>query len=153
MVQHPYVEEIGGQPPTAAPLPWFRRPRWPWLALGVGLVGAVLLILAYVPYSQSTSFQLDYCGGVGASIDVPLGTSLSIRWSAGTGVPVGLGVYQNGGQLYLSNAASGAASVSVSGYGAVMFEPADTGEPCTVGTAYVHVSWQAALLWPLVRPD
>jgi hypothetical protein len=153
MGQHPFVNEIAGQPPTIPPRSWARRLRLRWVLASVGIVVVVLLLLAYLPASQGSSFQISLCTGGGESLDVPQGTVLSVTWSAVSGATTGILVSQQSTPLYQSSQASGNASVRVNGFGGVTIWGSSETTPCIEGVTQVHVAWQAGLLWWLVHPN
>ena len=153
VVGHPVVNEVVGQPQTSRPWYLRRRLRLRWTLAAVGAAIVVVLLLAFVPISQESSFQISLGPGwEEGTVHVPYGTVLSISWVTLSGIATGLQVWQ-GGLLFNSSNASGAASVVVDGYGAVLISVSSVAAFGSEGVSQVHVSWRAALLWPLVKPD
>ncbi|MCI4373327.1 MAG: hypothetical protein L3K02_06775 [Thermoplasmata archaeon] len=153
MTQHPFVNEIAGQPPIIPPRSWARRVRLPWIVAAVGIAVGALLLLAYLPVAQSSSFQISLCTGESGSLDVPLGSVLSVSWSPVSGSNTGILVSQQNLPLFQSAESSGNAFVAVPGYGEIDFTGSSAGAPCIEGHSLVHVSWRAAVLWWLVQPN
>ncbi|MCI4342593.1 MAG: hypothetical protein L3J92_00545 [Thermoplasmata archaeon] len=153
MGQHPFVNEIAGQPSTIPPRSWARRLRLPWVLTVLGVAVAVFVLLAYLPTSQSSSFQISPCSGGSGSLDVPMGTVLSVSWLYVSGSNTGILVSQDSSPLFQSALPSGNASVVVDGYGGISVYGSSDVTPCIEGFTQVHVSWQAAEMWWLVHPD
>jgi len=150
---HGIVNEVGGQPGHIPPWSFRGRIRRPWVIAVIAVAIGVVLVLLFLPVSQSSSFQITRClSWQEGSLLVPSGTILSFSWSFVSGAPTGIQIVQ-GGVLFNSTQASGNAIVDASGQGAVSISAMNVGSPCAPGATQVSVSWEAALLWPLVQPS